>query len=114
MNLYQYVLNSPVNWVDPWGLSPLGVPPPETGYKPPKKWNGKKVKNPNGPGSGYPDENGKVWVPTDHKGTHAPHWDVQNPKTGKHEPVYPPSKDKKKDKENDFSWSPDPIEFLII
>jgi hypothetical protein len=68
----------------------LGPPSRGTGYKPPKNWNGELVKNPNGPGSGYPSKGGKVWVPTDHKGTHAPHYDVQDPKTGGHTPVYMP------------------------
>ncbi len=68
----------------------LGPPARELGYKPPKNWNGKLVKNPNGPGSGYPAKDGKVWVPTTHKGTHAPHYDVQDPKTGGHVPVYTP------------------------
>ena len=46
------------------------------------------MKNPNGSGSGWPDQKGNVWVLTDHKGTHAPHWDVQHP-NGTHTPVYP-------------------------
>ena len=56
-------------------------------YKPKKNWNGEKEKNPNGPGSGYPDKKGNVWVPTDHKGMHRPHYDVQHP-DGTHTPVY--------------------------
>jgi hypothetical protein len=58
-------------------------------FSAPKNDDGKTVKNPNGSGSGYPDKKGNIWVPTDHKGTHAPHWDVQNPRTGGHTPVYP-------------------------
>ena len=37
---------------------------------------------------GWIDRNGRVWVPDDHKGSHAPHWDVQNPKGGGYTPVY--------------------------
>ena len=48
----------------------------------------KKVKTPDGNGSGWPAKNGDVWQPTDHNGTHAPHWDVQH-KNGTHTPVYP-------------------------
>jgi RHS repeat-associated protein len=112
VNWYAYTPN-PINWTDPLGLgcededldptldnmtsnppnrikgatagaAQAGVP----AYKPPKNWNGQKVKNPNGPGSGWPHKNGDVWVPTDHKGTHAPHWDVQH-SDGSHTPVYP-------------------------
>ena len=54
-------------------------PPKHPDYKPPKNWDGKKVKSPNGSGSGWPHKNGDVWQPTDHGGTHAPHWDVQHP-----------------------------------
>lgn len=64
------------------------MPTKKDGYEPPKNWNGKKVKNPNGPGSGYPDKNGNVWQPTTHKGTHGFHWDVQHPGGG-YTPVYP-------------------------
>jgi len=60
-----------------------GKPTENDGYFPPKKWDGKKVKNPNGPGFGWPDENGKIWVPTGPKGHGGPHWDVQNPRGGK-------------------------------
>ena len=95
------------HWILPWGNAnstcairsqenqsdktadeQLGQPTKEQGYKPPKNWNGEKVRNPNGSGSGYPAKNGDVWVPTNHKGTHAPHWDVQHP-DGTHTPVYP-------------------------
>ena len=57
-------------------------------YTPPKNWDGKKVRNPNGKGSGYPDKKGDVWIPQNHKGTHGNHWDVQM-KKGKYRTVYP-------------------------
>ncbi len=66
----------------------LDRPTSEVGYEPPKKWNGQKVKNPNGPGGGWPDVNGNVWVSTNHRGTHAWHWDVQQA-DGSHINVYP-------------------------
>ena len=79
----------------PTGVSPKpnlprgnGIPLPKDGFKPPKNWNGQKVKCPNGKGSGYPDKKGNVWEPTDHKGTHPPHWDIQHP-NGTHTPKYP-------------------------
>lgn len=56
-------------------------------YVPPKsgpRW----VRNPNGSGAGWIDKKGNVWVPDDHKGTHAPHWDVQWP-NGDYHTVYP-------------------------
>lgn len=56
-------------------------------YKSPKGGD-RKVRNPNGKGSGWVDGKGRVWVPTDHKGTHAPHWDREIPGGG-HENVYP-------------------------
>lgn len=65
-------------------------PPNVPGYKPPKG-GPRLVKNPNGQGNGWLAKDGKVWVPTDHNGTHNSHWDVQDPSTGKHEPVYPPN-----------------------
>lgn len=63
-------------------------PPTHPDYHPPKNWNGKKTKNPNGEGMGWPAKNGDVWVPETHGGSHAPHWDVQH-KNGNHTPVYP-------------------------
>ncbi|WP_089726416.1 RHS repeat-associated core domain-containing protein [Candidatus Thiosymbion oneisti] len=64
-------------------------PPDHPDYEPPKNWNGKKVKNPNGSGSGWPDKKGRVWQPTDHKGkAHGPHWDVQSPGGG-YTNIYP-------------------------
>ena len=63
-------------------------PPTHPDYHPPKNWNGKKTKNPNGAGMGWPAKNGDVWVPETHGGSHAPHWDVQH-KNGNHTPVYP-------------------------
>ncbi len=58
-----------------------GCPTEADGFKPKKNWNGEKVKNPNGPGYGWPDNKGNVWVPTG-PGSSAhggPHWDVQIP-----------------------------------
>jgi RHS repeat-associated protein len=64
--------------------------PPDTWvpqYVPPKSGT-RKVRNPNGRGSGWIDKKGDVWVPDDHNGTHAPHWDVQWP-NGDYHTVYP-------------------------
>ncbi len=72
----------------------LGQPTEVDGYKPPKNWNGKKVKNPNGPGYGWPDDKGRVWMPTGPKPSKAhggPHWDVQKP-DGNYDNVYPGGK----------------------
>jgi hypothetical protein len=70
-----------------------GKPTAEDGYTPPKKWDGKLVKNPNGPGAGYPDKDGNVWVPTGTGGAAhgGPHWDVQKPGGG-YVNVYPGGK----------------------
>ena len=75
----------------------LGKPTKEDGFKPKKNWDGKKVPNPNGPGYGYPDKKGNVWVPTrgDKSSGNAhggQHWDKQNPKTGEYENIYPGGK----------------------
>jgi len=56
-----------------------GKPTEDDGFFPSKKWDGKKIKNPNGPGYGWPDKKGKVWVPTGPNGHSAPHWDVEAP-----------------------------------
>lgn len=63
-------------------------PPDHPEYKAPKSGD-RKVRNPNGRGIGWIDRNGRVWVPDDHNGTHAPHWDRQEPKGGGYTPVYP-------------------------
>ena len=57
-------------------------------FRPPKRWDGKKVKSRRG--YGYPDENGKIWVPTGPgSGAHGgPHWDVQFP-NGDYDNVMP-------------------------
>lgn len=70
-----------------------GQPAAGDGYTPPKKWDGKKVRNPNGNGAGWPDAKGDVWVPTGSGGdAHGgPHWDVQTP-GGKYRNVYPGGK----------------------
>ena len=63
-------------------------PPNHPDYKSPKSGD-TKVRNPNGTGTGWQAKDGKVWVPTDHDGTHAPHWDVQDPRSRKHQNIYP-------------------------
>ena len=74
---------------EPEGAKAPGNPAdyPETGFENPKggpNW----VPNPNGPGSGFQDADGNVWVPTGPKGHGGPHWDVQKP-GGKYINVYP-------------------------
>ncbi|SHI78941.1 hypothetical protein SAMN05443429_104173 [Cruoricaptor ignavus] len=63
-------------------------PPDHPEYKAPKG-GARKVKNPNGKGSGWIDKDGREWVPTDHGGTHNPHWDRQEPKGGGYTNIYP-------------------------
>ncbi|WP_211327766.1 polymorphic toxin type 37 domain-containing protein, partial [Solilutibacter pythonis] len=66
------------------GAQAPGMPTADDGYECPKKWDGKKVKSPNGRGYGWPDKNGNVWVPTGPgSGAHGgPHWGVQRPGGG--------------------------------
>ena len=47
------------------------------------------TKTPKGDNAGWIDKNGDVWVPDDHKGTHAPHWDVQWKNGKDYHTVYP-------------------------
>jgi len=94
INNYQYSPN-PVKFVDPMGLAYL--PPPLPGRPTPASTGG-KFQPTQGSGhykyhskckcKGYVDKKGDVWEPTDHNGTHAPHWDVQHP-DGTHTPTYP-------------------------
>ena len=63
-------------------------PPDHPDYKSPKGGD-RKVKNPNGRGSGWIDNKGRVWVPEDHNGNEAPHWDRQEPKGGGYTKLYP-------------------------
>jgi len=78
-----------------------GRPTAADGYVPPKGGAGSRgemVKNPNGPGRGYLDDKGNVWVPTGTAGAPGtgttgpahggPHWDVESPGGG-HTNVYP-------------------------
>lgn len=73
-------------------VDPKTPPPPKTGYTPPKKGlnygkNKGKVRNPNGPGLGWPAKDGGVWVP-DNGMDGGPGWTVQYP-NGDHKHVYP-------------------------
>ena len=71
------------------------MPTEADGYKPPKKWDGEKVKAPGGNGYGWPDDKGRVWVPTGNgSSAHGgPHWDVQYPGKGKkYDNIYPGGK----------------------
>lgn len=62
-------------------------PPPESaGYKAPKS-GARKARSSRG--TGWVDKNGNIWVPDDHNGTHAPHWDVQPEKGPGYRTVYP-------------------------
>jgi hypothetical protein len=74
---------------DPNGPRAPGYPgDPETGQPDYARPEGEPswVPNPNGNGYGWEDADGHVWVPTGwgedaHGG---PHWDVQNPRTGRY------------------------------
>ena len=84
---------APDNARDPNGPKAPGKPDETDGFQDPKggeNW----VPNPNGAGNGWQDADGNVWVPTGvgpraHGG---PHWDVQDPTTGRHRNVFPPKK----------------------
>lgn len=87
---------------DPDNFPALGKPTQGDGFRPPKKSTGNTdkhgcVPNPNGPGKGWPDAEGDVWVPTGGKAAHGgEHWDVQSPgkrgARGSHRNVYPGGK----------------------
>ncbi|MCL4361556.1 polymorphic toxin-type HINT domain-containing protein [Candidatus Dependentiae bacterium] len=68
-----------------------GKPTENDGFIPKKNWDGKKVKNPNGPGYGWPDKKGKVWIPSGPNGHGCPHWDVEDP-NGSYENIVPGGK----------------------
>lgn len=81
------------------GAQAPGKPTEADGYYPPKKWDGKKVKMTNGPLAGkygWPDREGRIWVPTGPKGAPmahgGPHWDVAYPDGKKPVNVYPGGK----------------------
>lgn len=69
-----------------------GKPTENDGFIPAKNWDGQKVKNPHGGGYGWPDKNKNVWIPSGPKGHGGPHWDVQNPKTGDRDNIFPGGK----------------------
>jgi hypothetical protein len=77
---------------DPNGAKAPGKPGADEGFKDPKdgeRW----VKNPNGRGSGWLDDKGRVWVPSGQGGSAhgGPQWDVQTPGGG-YDNVYPGGK----------------------
>jgi hypothetical protein len=88
--VWDYFSKPPHDAYDPNGPKAPGKPGPDDGFCGPK--NGDDwVRNPNGPGKGWLDGDGKVWVPTGPgSGAHGgPHWDVQDPATGDYINVYP-------------------------
>ena len=107
-NMFAYCCNNPVMMSDPngdrsiWDIldeqariansiiaatsNPKKDPPDHPGYTPPKKGN-KKVKNPNGKGTGWEAKDGGVWVWT--PGMHGGDgWTIQYP-GGSHSHAYP-------------------------
>lgn len=84
----------PADAYDKDGAKAPGKPGEAEGFVDPKAgedW----VKAPDGDW-GWADLEGKVWCPTGPKGSPkahgGPHWDVQDPRTGKHVNVYPGGK----------------------
>ena len=71
-----------------------GKPTENDGFYPPKRWDGKKKTHPVTGAVGWPDKNGKVWVPTGvgPKAHGGPHWDVQYPNGIDYDNVYPGGK----------------------
>ncbi len=68
-----------------------GKPTEDDGFIASKKWDGKKIRNPNGPGYGWPDKWGNVWVPSGPNGHGGAHWDVEHP-DGSYENIVPGGK----------------------
>lgn len=73
------------------GAQAPGMPTINDGYKPPKNWDGKKVRSPRG--YGWPDNRGNIWVPSGPNGHGGPHWDVQKP-DGDYENIVPGGKER--------------------
>ena len=73
---------------DRHGAQAPGKPTENDGFIPKKNWDGKKVRNPNGRGYGWPDDKGNIWVPTGPRGHGCPHWDVEKP-DGDHVNIVP-------------------------
>jgi|GEM_PF-5456809 len=71
-----------------------GMPTEKDGYRPPKGWDGKKVRHPKNGKVGWPDEDGNIWVPTGpgSKAHGGPHWDVQHPNGRTYDNIYPGGK----------------------
>ena len=81
-------VDSNVSYHEHEPIDPSKPPNPESGYIPPKKNpNPQKVKNPNGPGRGWLDNEGAVWVP-DNNQDGGPGWVQQYP-DGSHKHRYP-------------------------
>jgi hypothetical protein len=70
-----------------------GMPTEKDGYRPPKRWNGEKVRHSKTGQIGYPDEKGDIWVPSGPGGHGGPHWDVVNPK-GDYRNILPGGKER--------------------
>jgi len=90
-NMYSYCENNPIIYMDYDGIYPKlsEVPPPSTGYTPPK---GGPIKEKVPKGSyqgqwGWKDSKGRYWVPdkSDHGGEH---WDVVSKNGKSHKNVY--------------------------
>jgi RHS repeat-associated protein len=81
-----YILLNRPNSIDQLNIyvRAAGQPTADDGYTPPRNWNGRRVRSPNGNGYGYPDTNGDVCVPTgEGQAAHGgPHWDFQEPGGG--------------------------------
>ena len=66
-----------------------GQPTENDGYKSPKRWDGRKQPHPRTGQYGYPDKDGKTWVPSGPDGHGGPHWDVVDEDGESYDNIYP-------------------------